>query len=61
MFDSGMDMNGMPESGFDGFDGFGGGGGMPMDDLLRAFMSQQGGGGRSHGFQGFHPYQSDGW
>ena len=50
MFDSGMDLNGMSDN------GFGGGGGVPMDDILRSFMSQQGG--RSGGFGGFHhsPY-----
>lgn len=54
MFDSGMDVNGMSDS--DGFGGYGGGG-VPMDDILRAFMSQSQHGGR--GFQGFHSSFND--
>jgi DnaJ-class molecular chaperone len=52
MFDSGMDVNGMSDMS----DGFGGGfgGGVPMDDILRAFMSQQGGGSRGFPGHGFH-------
>jgi DnaJ family protein C protein 7 len=52
MFDSGMDINGMSDMS-DGFGGGGFGGGVPMDDILRAFMSQQQGSrGSPHG--GFH-------
>jgi hypothetical protein len=50
MFDSGMDIDGSSASG--GASPFGHGGGVPMDDILRMFMQQNGRGGMG-GFSGF--------